>query len=450
MLEEKRESITIIGSGLAGSFLAVLLAKKGFDVTIYERLSKEDLRSTGTKRSYNIVLFGYGIEILKQTGLWEKIKPHLLALKGSVTHISPKISPVITRTDDKKLPYFTISRALLADILLSHASHYSSVKVIYDTDFLSVDRHKKVMIVRNNRTKKITTVSCNILIGADGANSLVRSFIQREQQTRHRQEYAKWQYKQFILSAGTVKKLGLEKKFVHIWTQKKAFVIAHPDRDDSLTAMLVFPKNNQEKVQLNSDDAIIEFIKENFPELVPALKEIIESVRINPDGNFATIQTDPWHYKGFMAIIGDAAHGFYPFFGQGTSAAFGDCVTLSQLIDTCGADWNKIFSLYQAERKKHTDALGELSKDSLLKNLRYKKADYDAIYDRLQTAAYRLFPNIVYPPLSMTITSDPANAADHKLKYYKQRNFANKFGASLLVLALTKILSLYEEINNQK
>lgn len=40
MKNKKTNTITIIGSGLAGCFLAVLLAQKGFKVDIYERLSK--------------------------------------------------------------------------------------------------------------------------------------------------------------------------------------------------------------------------------------------------------------------------------------------------------------------------------------------------------------------------------------------------------------------------
>jgi 2-polyprenyl-6-methoxyphenol hydroxylase-like FAD-dependent oxidoreductase len=218
----------------------------------------------------------------------------------------------------------------------------------------------------------------------------------------------------------------------------------HPDNEDALGALLVFPKNVA--LSLNSEAEIKKFFQTNFPELVPALNEIIPALLENPDGNFATIHTDPWYYKDFMAIVGDAAHGFYPFFGQGTSAAFGDCVSLVNLIDTYGTDWKKIFPLYQEQRKGHTDALGELSKEALFKNLRDRKADYDAIYDRLELTAYRLFPKLLYPPLSLTIPSDPEHAARHRQQYLKQRKIANNLGASFLVSFLTGAINLYEQI----
>ena len=59
MNKEKKRNITIIGSGLAGCFLAVLLAQRGYKVDIYERLSRNDICDVASKRSYNIVLFGY-------------------------------------------------------------------------------------------------------------------------------------------------------------------------------------------------------------------------------------------------------------------------------------------------------------------------------------------------------------------------------------------------------
>src|SRR5476651_1886614 len=101
-MDNPKNKITIIGTGLAGSFLAVLLARKGFTVEIYERLDEKDICDLASKRSYNIVLFGYGIKILKQTGFWKNIEPYLLSLKGSVTHITKDIKPVVTVVDQEK------------------------------------------------------------------------------------------------------------------------------------------------------------------------------------------------------------------------------------------------------------------------------------------------------------------------------------------------------------
>jgi kynurenine 3-monooxygenase len=438
MNTHKNKSVTIIGLGLAGSFLAILFAKRGYRVTIYERLAKKDVCDVASKRSYNIVLFGYGIEMLKQAGVWNDIKPHLLPLKGSMTYIPDDPYPIVTLTDPKKIPYFTVSRARLADLLLTQAIKQAQVDVRFETAVRSVDRHNKTLVVENLKSKKVTTIPGEVVIGADGINSLIRTFIQQGQQTNHLQEYADWNYKQFLLSPALVKKLTLDSQFVHAWTQKEAFVILHPDSNGALGALLVYPK----QVSLQSSQSIHTFFTKHFPAFMPALKEITTILLANPEGNFATVHTDPWYYKDWIALVGDAAHGFYPFFGQGTSAAFGDCMQLIRLLDKYGPDWSKIFPEYQRLRKSHMDALGELSKEALLRYLRYKKADYHAIYDKLESMAYRFFPTLLVPPLAQSITADPAHAATHRENYLKQKHRARLLGVPIVVHTLTALISL--------
>ncbi|HSX10004.1 MAG TPA: NAD(P)/FAD-dependent oxidoreductase [Candidatus Saccharimonadales bacterium] len=449
MSEPKKTKITIIGSGLAGSFLSVLLAQKGYKIEIFERLDKNDICDTASKRSYNIVLFGFGISLLKNAGLWEDIKPDLLTLQGTVTHIAQQEKSVTSLVDQQKMPYFTIARARFADILLKKASTYSSVTIHYNSALVSVDRHRKSIVIQDTKSKKISTTSYEVIIGADGANSLVRGFIQQGVDSHNSQEFASWTYKQFLLSPETVDKLQLKKGFVHVWTQKDAFIIMHPDSTDSLAAMLVYPKNEKNHNLLTSESGIKTYIQGNFPELAPAIGEIRSEILANPEGNFATVKTEPWYYKDFMALIGDAAHGFYPFFGQGTTAAFTDCMMLVQLLEDYEGDWQKILPLYQEKRKKHADTLGELSKEVIQKYLRFKKADYDAIYDKIEYEAHRFFPNIFSRPLSQSIITDPAHAADHMEKHLKQRKNMYKAGISLLIGGLTLTAVLYE-LNTKK
>jgi kynurenine 3-monooxygenase len=241
MTNLKKRKITIVGCGIAGIFCAIIFAKKGYQIEIYEKFKKHDICDIASKRSYNLVLFGYAIEILKKTGLWNDIKPFLLSLEGSITHLPNGIKPIKALTDQQKLPYYTVIRSKLVEILLKKASEDSSISFYFETALLSIDKKNKTILIQNLKTKHISSIASDVVIGADGIHSVVRSFMQQGQHSNHSQEYAPWVYKQFILSPQMVEKLSLGKKLVHVWPNKKTFIITHPDDKNALYALLVYP-----------------------------------------------------------------------------------------------------------------------------------------------------------------------------------------------------------------
>lgn len=442
----QKNTITIIGSGLAGSFLAVLLAKRGYKVDIYEKLTKKEICDTNSKRSYNITFRNYGIEMLKEAGLWKALKPHLLPLKGASTQLSKNAKPILSPLFSKHMQYYAVSRASLLNILLAEMSRLSCVNVHYETSLLSIDRYEKTAFFQHNKTKRIVTKTSDVIIGADGTNSLVRSFMQQGQDTSHTQEYSTGGYKQFTITKKQVQQLQLQSNIAYTWNAEQKFILAFPNFDGSLAALLVFPIKKNAFADLATIDAMKNLFAAEFPLLLPIYKSIAQQLLTNPEGGFVTIHSDPWYYKNFITLVGDAAHGFYPFFGQGTSAAFGDCMQLISLLDTYGPNWGEIFPRYQKLRKKHMDALGELSKKGLLLYMRNKRADYNAIYDKLESVGYALMPKYIQPPVSLSVMNDPEHSADHVIRHSNQRKQARFFGIPLLVSFLTATVATIEHL----
>lgn len=447
---KQTKTITIIGSGLAGSFLAILLANRGYKVEIYEKLSQIEICDANSKRSYNITFRTNGTEMLKKAGLWDVLQPSLLPLKGAYTQLSKNTKPIISLIHDKKVQYLAISRADLLNIMLKKISQNPLISIHFQTSLLSIDRYEKIMYVQNESTKKITAVPCDIIIGADGINSSVRLFMQQGQDTRHRQEYSPGGYKQFTISKDEVKILGLRADLAHTWSAKGKFILAFPNSDGSLASLLIYPNNKEAFASLQSVEVVKKLIEEDFPLLLPLHKTLAEQIITNPIGSFITVHTDPWFYKDFITLVGDAAHGFYPFFGQGTTAAFGDCMQLVEIIDAYAPDWTKIFSFYQETRKRHMDALGELSKEGLLRYMRNKRGDYHAIYDKLESVGHDLFPKNIVPPIFQSVTDDPGQSADFVARHQKQRRIAKRLGVSLAVTVLATVIGVteYKKKNN--
>ncbi|HEV3307101.1 MAG TPA: NAD(P)-binding protein, partial [Candidatus Sulfotelmatobacter sp.] len=79
-MKAAHDKVTLIGAGLNGPLLAILLAKRGFTVEIYER--RPDMRRVrmSAGRSINLALSTRGIHALQQAGLWERMRSIIIPM----------------------------------------------------------------------------------------------------------------------------------------------------------------------------------------------------------------------------------------------------------------------------------------------------------------------------------------------------------------------------------
>ncbi|MFZ9754911.1 MAG: FAD-dependent oxidoreductase, partial [Bacteroidia bacterium] len=80
------EKVTLVGGGLAGSLMAIYLAKRGYEVHMYER--RPDMRSGQYQggRSINLALSTRGINALSRVGLVDDILKIAIPMKGRQMH----------------------------------------------------------------------------------------------------------------------------------------------------------------------------------------------------------------------------------------------------------------------------------------------------------------------------------------------------------------------------
>ncbi len=82
----KRRSVQIFGAGLCGSLLSVMLARRGFDVTVYERQKDSRKANTPAGRSINLAMSARGIHALKHAGIFSRVEPLLIPMRGRFVH----------------------------------------------------------------------------------------------------------------------------------------------------------------------------------------------------------------------------------------------------------------------------------------------------------------------------------------------------------------------------
>lgn len=115
---------------------------------------------------------------------------------------------------------------------------------------------------------------------------------------------------------------------------------------------------------LEGEEALNHFFKHAFPDAFAAMPDLFGEFFSNPTGNLSTVQCSPWYYENQCLLIGDAAHGIVPFFGQGMNCAFEDCRMLAECLRRFDDDWEKVLPAFYESRKPNTDAVAAMSMDN--------------------------------------------------------------------------------------
>ena len=172
----KSKKITIVGAGLVGSLLAILLGKRGYKVTIYER--RKDLRkaSLSARKSINLALSNRGLKPLEQAGVTNQVKKMIIPMKGRMMHDEDN-QLTFQRYGKSGQVINSISRGGL-NALLMDVAEQEGAKIYFDHQVNEIDFDDSLIQFNNNNN--LRTVSSDIIIGADGAYSAVRSSFQKQ------------------------------------------------------------------------------------------------------------------------------------------------------------------------------------------------------------------------------------------------------------------------------
>jgi kynurenine 3-monooxygenase len=436
----------IVGGGLAGSFLAVSLAKKGHKVTLHE--ARADLRKfpPDAGRSFNLTLYKRGLAALQKLGVWDEVKKVTMRVDGNVCHppFASEYFDPYEKTGKEVL--YTVHRKELNATLLTIAQRMKNVKIVFDSKCVSIDRTAKTALFLDAKTGKIRQAKADAVIGADGAHSVIRSEIQRGQQADFKMEYLDWGYKEVPLTKDMADSLLLRPHATHTWPRDHSLFIAFPNHDKTFTLMVNLPLRGTDSFEtLTNAEKIHSFITQNFPPLIPATDVITDAVLNRPLGNFITIYTTPWQYEGFLLMLGDAAHGVNPFYGQGMCAAFEDCLVLTTLIQKYPSNLKRVFAEFEALRKPNTDVLADISKENFVELRDKARSSYYTLKAKTYTFLHQLFPKLWSPPLYKMVAHDTLSYKDANMRYRKQEWIARIIGLHILLGLVSLPYSLFHK-----
>lgn len=354
------EKIILVGGGLSGSLLSVYLAKRGFEIHLYER--RPDMRSNRIMagRSINLALSTRGINALQKVGLDSEVLADAIPMYGRMMH-----------GKDGSLnqqPYGTggqcinsVSRGRLNTRLLELASDYPNIYLYFNHRCTDVDVANATAFFENENGEQITAKADRI-IGTDGAFAATRGRMQITDRFDYSQNYLYVGYKELAIPAGDNGTFLMEKNALHIWPRGAFMMIALPNPSGDFTCTLFLANQGLPSFQqLKSEADLLAFFDAEFPDALKMMPTIAEDFFNNPTGSLVTIKCNPWVVDDKLALLGDAAHAVVPFYGQGMNCSFEDCVVMDECIEKFHPDWNKVFAEYYKERKPNADAIADLA-----------------------------------------------------------------------------------------
>jgi kynurenine 3-monooxygenase len=255
-----------------------------------------------------------------------------------------------------------ISRTELNSLLLNKAEASEGIQVHFEMKLLNVDIHNQKLKFEDTQGK-ILEVPYQLLIGADGAPSHVRETLLREGIVKASREFLNHSYKELSISKKHT--VGMAKEHLHLWPRDAFMLLGNPNPDDSITGSLFLANEGKDSFsELDTEEKLLHFFQREFPDAYAVMPNLVQEFFGNPTGHLSTIKCAPWYYKDQCLLIGDAAHGIIPFFGQGMNSAFEDCRILDELLSEYQDDWARVLPVFYRQRKVNTDAIAELSMDN--------------------------------------------------------------------------------------
>ncbi|MCA0429709.1 MAG: FAD-dependent monooxygenase [Bacteroidetes bacterium] len=369
------KDVTIVGAGLVGTLVSIYLAKKGYNVTIYER--RNDMRKVkmSAGKSINLALSDRGWKGLQGVGIADEIKKIAIPMYGRYIHNKDGSNAYQPYGKDEQAIY-SVSRAEINMKLMDLAEQQPNVKIHFDYKCNSVNKHTKEVVFENTNSLQVITKNYDLLFGSDGAFSASRLSMQlSNDRFEYNQHYIDCGYKELIIPPGPNGKFLLEKNALHIWPRGSFMMIALPNPDGNFTCTLFMPFEGEKSfAQLKTKEDVKQFFNNEFSDAVPLMPTLIEDFFTNPTSSLVTVKCFPWTFDDSIALIGDAAHAIVPFYGQGMNCGFEDCVVLNELVEKHQHQWPKILNEYQNLRKPDGDAIADLAIANFIE-MRDKTAD---------------------------------------------------------------------------
>lgn len=397
------KSITLIGAGLAGALLATLLARRGWQVDVYEK--RGDPRQKGYEggRSINLALAERGRNALRHADALDEVMTHAVMMRGRMVHFADGRQQLQRYGRDDSEVIWSIHRGDLNITLLDLAER-AGARIHFHQRLESVDFDACVARFCDDTggdASQGSELAFESLVGTDGAGSALRAAIAKRQDLGERVEFLGHSYKELEIPPASDGSFRIEPHALHIWPRGNYMCIALPNDENTFTVTVFLPNEGEPSfATIRSPEQARTLFERDFVDAVPLIPKLEQDWAQNPPGLLATLYLDRWHLGGKAVLLGDAAHAMVPFHGQGMNCAFEDCVVLARHLDKHQRT-EDAFAAFAAERMPNALAIQQMALENYLE-MRDRVDDADFLLQReLELALEQRHPGRFVPHYSM-------------------------------------------------
>ncbi|MBS7566423.1 FAD-dependent monooxygenase [Mucilaginibacter sp. Bleaf8] len=366
----QNKTIAIVGGGPAGLTLARLLQMQGADVKVYERDASRNARAQGATLDLHDES---GLKALRAAGLMEAFKAHYRP-GADMLRVVDQQANVIWEDQDKEEddqtrldagdPWFRpeIDRGPLQTILLDSLQPET---VVWNSHLLSIAANGTQWQLE---FKNGNTVTADVVIAADGANSKVRPYITP--------------IKPFFAGVTVVEGMvyDAEKNCPEIAAllkggkifamgDSKTLIIS--SKGDGSLYFYAGCKTNENWVRESSIDftdgkQVQAWFKQEFAGWHHLwLQLFANAVRFTPRPQYCMPLDQTWDALPNLTMIGDAAHLMPPYAGEGVNMAMLDALELSAcLLSDAYPDLQSAIAAYEQQMRTRASEIAGITLES--------------------------------------------------------------------------------------
>lgn len=345
-----RQTIAIVGAGIAGLTAAIAFARHGADVAIIEQADRLSAVGAGLQLSPNATALLGQLGVLPDIEpLWRE--PEVVRLtSGTTLRLLAEVPLGVNARRRWGAPYGVLRRAALQTVLFDHAVKRAGCRIFLGQR-MSADDPAGLRLDITGIIGRTPT----LIVGADGVWSAVRRALPGDASARFSGNVA-WRMLVPAPAAAELSDTGATTAFLGPASHLVAYPLAGDGPEINLVA-IVHGRNDGEtwNAERNRGEAR-GMIEPAFRAWHPQVRALVTEMRAAacwplfevPDGTWAS---------GDIVLIGDAAHAMMPFAAQGAAQAIEDACELADAYCRRRGSPADALAAYVARRKSRIAAV---------------------------------------------------------------------------------------------